>query len=94
VEPKKRRKKTGKKTEGAKKPKTPFETVVGVVKRSRKGVTVAAIREKSRFGEIQIRNTIYRARQQGKIKNKEMGGYISAQHPSGQTSVVIDYCRE
>ena len=61
-----------------KKPKTPFETVVGVVRRSRKGVTVAAIREKTGFGEIQIRNVIYRARQQGKIKNKERGIYISA----------------
>ena len=61
-----------------KKSKTPFETVVGIVKRSRKGVTVAAIREKTGFGEIQIRNVIYRARQQGKIKNKERGIYISA----------------
>jgi len=109
VEPKKRRKKTGKKAEGTKKPpkptpkkakaltgkagkkvtpkktspktkkhKTPFETVVGVVRRSKKGVTVAAIREKTGFGEIQIRNVIYRARQQGKIKNKERGIYISA----------------
>ncbi len=111
VKPKKRRKKTGKKAEGTKKPskstpkkvkakaltgkagkkvtpkktsprtkksKTPFETVVGIVRRSRKGVTVAAIREKTGFGEIQIRNTIYRARQQGKIKNKERGVYISA----------------
>lgn len=60
-----------------KKPKTPFETVVGIVRRSRKGVTVATIREKTGFGEIQIRNVIYRARQQGKIKNKERGVYIS-----------------
>ena len=109
VEPKKKRKKPGKKGTGtkkppkprakkvkaltgkagkkvthkkpsprAKKPRTPFETVVGIVRRSRKGVTVAAIREKTGFGEIQIRNTIYRARQQGKIKNKERGVYISA----------------
>ena len=109
VEPKKKRKKPGKKGTGtkkppkprakkvkaltgkagkkvthkkpsprAKKPRTPFETVVGIVRRSRKGVTVAAIREKTGFGEIQIRNTVYRARQQGKIKNKERGVYISA----------------
>jgi len=52
--------------------------VVGIVRRSRKGVTVATIREKTGFGETQIRNTIYRARQQGKIKNKERGVYISA----------------
>jgi uncharacterized Zn finger protein len=77
---KKRRKKTTpKKTSPrTKKPTALFETVVGIVKRSRKGVTVAAIREKTGFGEIQTRNAIYRARQQGKIKNKERGVYISA----------------
>ncbi len=70
---------TPKKTSpGTKKPKTAFETVVGIVRRSRKGVTVATIREKTGFGETQVRNTIYRARQQGKIKNKERGVYISA----------------
>lgn len=61
-----------------KKPKTPFETVVGIVRRSKKGVTVATIRKKTGFGGIQIRNIIYRAKQQGKIKNKERGIYISA----------------
>ena len=109
VKPKKRKKLTGKKAGGAKKPpkptpkkvkvltgkagkkvtqkktsprtkkpKTPFETVVEIVRRSRKGVTVAVIREKTGFGETQIRNAIYRARQQGKIKNKERGVYMSA----------------
>ena len=74
-----RKKTTSKETSPrTKKPKTPFETVVGIVRRSKEGVTVATIREKTEFGEIQIRNVIYRARQQGKIKNKERGIYISA----------------
>ena len=60
-----------------KKSRTLFETVVGIVRESRKGVTVAMIRKKTGFGEIQIRNVIYRARQQGKIKRKERGVYIS-----------------
>jgi hypothetical protein len=51
--------------------------VVGIVSESRKGVTVAMIRKKTGFDENQIRNVIYRARQQGKIKNKERGVYIS-----------------
>jgi len=58
-------------------PKTLFETVVGIVRESKKGITVATIRKKTGFGEIQIRNVIYRARQQGKIKNKARGIYIS-----------------
>ena len=62
---------------GKNKPKALFETVVGIVRESRKGVTVAMIREKTGFGEIQIRNVIYRARQQGKIKSKQRGVYIS-----------------
>jgi len=62
---------------GAEKPETLFETVVGVVRESKKGVTVSTIRTKTGFGEIQIRNVIYRARQQGKIKSKERGVYIS-----------------
>ncbi|MCP4575855.1 MAG: hypothetical protein GY846_06185 [Deltaproteobacteria bacterium] len=61
-----------------KKPKTLFETVVGIVRGSKKGVTVAMIREKTGFGETQIRNVVYRARQQGKIKNRGRGVYVSA----------------
>jgi uncharacterized Zn finger protein len=61
---------------GKKKPKALFETVVGIVRETRKGVTVSMIREKTGFGEIQIRNVIYRAKQQGKIKNKARGVYI------------------
>ena len=59
-------------------PKSLFETVVGVVKESKKGVTVAMIREKTGLSEIQIRNVVYRARHQGIIKNKGRGVYISA----------------
>ena len=59
-------------------PMTLFETVVGVVKKSKKGVTVAMIREKTGLSETQIRNLIYRARHQGIIKNKGRGIYISA----------------
>ena len=76
----KRSKKTDpKKTSpGKKKPQTVFETVMEIVQGSRKGVTVATIREKTGFGETQIRNVIYRGRQHGKITSKERGVYISA----------------
>jgi len=61
---------------GPKTSKTLFETVVEIVGESRKGITVATIREKTGFGETQIRNIIYRARQQGKITRKKRGVYI------------------
>ena len=54
-------------------PKTLFETVVGVVKKSKKGVTVAVIKEKTGLSETQIRNAIYRARSQGIIKKQGTG---------------------
>ena len=57
---------------------TLFETVVGVVKKSKKGVTVAVIREKTGLSDTQIRNVIYRARRQGIIKSRERGIYMSA----------------
>ena len=59
-------------------PKTLFETVVGTVKESKKGLTVAMIREETGLGETQIRNVVYRAIRLGKIKNRGRGVYISA----------------
>ncbi len=61
---------------GVKKP--PFDTVVGIIRRSKKGVTVTAIKEKTGLEVKQIRNCIYRAKNQGKIKNKERGVYVSS----------------
>ena len=72
------------KTKPAKKPsskavtRSPFDTVVGIIRRSRKGVTVATIREKTGFEDKQIRNIIYKAKKQDRIKNASRGVYISA----------------
>jgi uncharacterized Zn finger protein len=73
-----RKKSSRKKATPRKKAKSPFDTVVGIVRRSRKGVTVARIREKTGFDEIKIRSFIYRAKRQGMIKNQKRGVYISA----------------
>ncbi|NQU14892.1 MAG: hypothetical protein HQ561_12140 [Desulfobacteraceae bacterium] len=60
------------------KTKPPFDTVVGIVRRSKKGITVALIREKTGFDDKQIRNFIYKAKRQGRIKNLKRGVYISS----------------
>ncbi|MCD6353903.1 MAG: hypothetical protein J7M06_06830 [Proteobacteria bacterium] len=60
------------------KTKTLFDTVVEIVRRSKKGVTVALIRKKTGFDDKQIRNFIYKAKRQGKIKSKARGVYISS----------------
>jgi uncharacterized Zn finger protein len=70
-----------------KKPDTLFDTVVEIVRGSKKGVTVAAIREKTGLGETQIRNVVYRARQQGKIKNRGRGVYVKGGEP--ETSINV-----
>jgi uncharacterized Zn finger protein len=60
------------------KSKSPFDTVVGIVRRSRKGITVAGIREKTGFDDKEIRAYIYKAKRQGKIKNLKRGVYLSS----------------
>ena len=61
-----------------KQPKSPFDTVVGTIRRSRKGVTVAQIREKTGFDAKEIRAYIIKAKRQGKIKNLKRGVYLSS----------------
>ncbi len=73
--------KPGKKTKTGKaapvkKVKPPFDTVLGIVRRSRKGVTVAQIKEKTGFDDKEIRNFINKARRQGRIKSLNRGVYV------------------
>ncbi len=77
VTPKFRTKAASRKVTPRKKVKPPFDTVVGIVRRSKKGVTVAIIREKTGLDDKQIRNFIYKAKRQGKIKNLKRGVYLS-----------------
>ena len=55
-----------------------FDEVVKIVRRSRKGITVARIREKTGLDDKQIRIFVYKAKRQGRIKNLKRGVYISA----------------
>jgi uncharacterized Zn finger protein len=67
-----------KRTVVRKKAESPFDIVVGIVRSSKKGVTVALIREKTGFDDKQIRNCIFRAKKQGKIKSLKRGVYVSS----------------
>ena len=77
VTPKFRTKAASRKVTPRKKVKPPFDTVVGIVRRSKKGVTVAIIKEKTGFDDKQIRNFIYKAKRLGRIKNLKRGVYVS-----------------
>ncbi len=52
-----------------------FDRVVGVIRRSRKGVTVADIRKKTGLTVVQIRDAIFLAKKEGRIKNIRRGVY-------------------
>lgn len=73
-------KKTASKRPAAKTDAKPsaFDDVVKIVRRSRKGITVARIREKTGLVDKQIRIFVYKAKRQGKIKNVKRGVYKSA----------------
>ena len=65
------RKKAAKKT-------TSTEQILKIIKRSRKGVNVPALKAKTGFEDKKVRNIIFRASKEGKIKKIGRGIYIGA----------------
>ncbi len=55
---------------------TASDTVLGIVKASKKGIDFAGIQAKSAFNEKKLRNIIYRLSKLGTIKRKSRGIYI------------------
>jgi hypothetical protein len=54
------------------------DTVLVIIKSSRKGVDKATLRNKTGFEGRKIRDLIYRLKKQGKIKTEGKGLYIKA----------------
>ncbi len=54
------------------------ETVLAIIKRSRKGVDTATLEKKTGFEGRKIRDIIFRLRKQGKIKSERKGIYVKA----------------
>jgi len=54
------------------------ETVLAIIKRSRKGVDKATLINKTRFEGRKIGDLIYRLKKQGKIKSAGRGIYVKA----------------
>jgi hypothetical protein len=74
---KKATKKTTKKTTTKKKVSTgsPANQVLKIIKRSKKGVHVSALMQKTGFGEGSVRNIVYKATKAGEIKRTGRGVY-------------------
>ena len=72
-------KKVAVKKPAAKKPtKTGIDTVLSIIKRSKKGVNTATLTKKTGFSEKQIQNNVYKLKKQGKIKTVGRGQYLQA----------------
>ena len=59
-------------------PKTATEQILKIVGRSRKGVDVPTLKAKTGFQDKKVRNIIFRASKEGKIKKVGRGIYIGA----------------
>ena len=62
----------------SKKSVTAADTVLGVIKRSKKGVGIVTIMGKTEYERKKVANIIYKLRRQGKIKSVGRGVYAKA----------------
>jgi hypothetical protein len=68
-----------KKPAAAKKEKTTaFDTVVGIIMRSKKGISAAQLKDKTGFDDKKIANIIYKAKKNGLIKSVTKGVYVKS----------------
>lgn len=70
--------KTRKKAVAKKRTATATDTVLSIIKRRKKGIDTATLKEKTGFDMITIRNIIFRLKKQEKIRTKSRGIYVVA----------------
>jgi hypothetical protein len=80
VKTKTKRRVVAKKTTGRRKAPqmTATEQILKIVRRSRKGVDVPTLKTKTGFPDKKVRNIIFRASKEGKIKKVGRGIYVGA----------------
>jgi hypothetical protein len=59
-------------------PATAVDTVLAIIKRSKKGVGTAALMEKTGYNRKKIANLVFSLGKQGKIKSVGKGAYVKA----------------
>ena len=57
---------------------TATDKVLGIIRRSKKGVDVSTIKTKTGFNDKKVRNIIFRTTKEGKIKKVGRGVYVGA----------------
>jgi len=68
-------KKPLKQTVSAKQP-TAVDTVLVTIRRSKKGVNISSIKQKTGYDNKKIHNLVYKLKKQGKIKSPTKGVYV------------------
>ncbi len=58
--------------------KTVIDTVLTIIRRSKKGVNTATLMKKTGFSEKQVHNNVYKLKKQGKVKSVGRGVYSKA----------------
>jgi hypothetical protein len=61
-----------------KKPATAADTVLAIIKRSKKGVNTDTLMKKTGYDRKKVANIIYKLKKQGNIKNAGKGLYVKA----------------
>jgi len=64
------------KKKSAAKPATMLDTVLDTIKRSKKGITVAQLKEKTKLDSRQLSNALYKLTKKGDIQTKSRGLYV------------------
>ena len=57
---------------------TAADTVLAIIKKSRKGIDITALNKKTGFEGRKVRDIVFRLRKQGKIKSEGKGLYVKA----------------
>ncbi len=60
------------------KPATAADTILAIINRSKKGVNVSTLKEKTGFNKRKIYNNVKVLKKRGKIKSEERGVYLKA----------------
>ena len=55
---------------------TATDQILRIIKRSKKGVNIAAIKKRTGFNDKKIHNIIYKLKKQGKIQSISKGVYL------------------
>jgi hypothetical protein len=55
---------------------TAVDTVFGIIKRYKKGASMATIKQKTGYDSKKINNLVYKLKKQGKIKSETKGVYV------------------